>query len=110
MKIDFKGIFEAIKNKHFSSKEVKQMVKAHSEDRLAICRQCPHNSRVTPKLADAVRPDEYCMACGCNLDYKTSCLSCQCPLPVPKWEAVVSLEEEEEIKIKANGQQESSGN
>lgn len=100
MKIDFKGILEAVKNKHFSSKELRAKVKEVSEERLAICKGCPFYSENNLAAKSAARFDIYCLACGCNLDYKTSCLSCACPLPQPKWEALVNDVENTEIQGK----------
>ncbi len=43
-----------------------------------------------------MRPDAHCTKCGCTLSAKTKCLSCACPLN--KWAAIVSQEDEEQMK------------
>jgi hypothetical protein len=56
--------------------------------RIEICDSC--DSKLT-------QPYIHCVECGCNLDAKTSCLTCECPKQ--KWLAVVNtIEEEEELK------------
>ena len=47
-----------------------------------------------------MRPDAYCLDCGCNLDAKSKCLSCSCPKN--KWVAVVNdYDEEQSLKKEA---------
>ena len=46
----------------------------------------------------SIRPDEHCTKCSCTLSAKTACLSCECPLMVPKWKAVLTEDEEEILK------------
>jgi hypothetical protein len=50
-----------------------------------------------------LRPDAHCTHCGCTLSAKTKCLSCSCPINM--WEALMTLEEEQEMlkTIKKNG-------
>jgi len=75
------------------------MILKVSEERLLICRGCPYNSKVAEKQGtyNGVRPDEHCLKCGCPLISKTKCLSCLCPLEQPKWQALVTKEEDTEI-------------
>lgn len=103
MKIDLKGIFEAVKNKHFSTGEFRKLVEDTSKERLEICRACPYNSKVSPHLASNLRFDEHCLHCGCNLEYKTKCLSCQCPLSPPKWGPVMNDKEEKQLNEEVHG-------
>jgi hypothetical protein len=63
---------------------------------LNICYECPFHSR----HHNTIRPDDHCTNCGCTLSAKTKCLSCSCP--IEKWQALLSPEQEEEIK-KKNG-------
>ena len=60
---------------------------------MEICNNCPHHSKHhnTP-----LRPDAHCTHCGCTLSAKTKCLSCACP--IGKWEALLTEQQEEEIK------------
>lgn len=76
----------------FPPKEMKALIKRVSEERLAICNECEHHS----KNKKTLRPDDHCTHCGCTLSAKTKCLSCSCPLE--KWVALVSSDEEEQIK------------
>jgi hypothetical protein len=59
---------------------------------MTICRKCEHDSINCFSL----RPDEHCILCGCTLSAKTKCLSCECELH--KWEAIITSEQEEEMK------------
>lgn len=61
---------------------------------MSICFDCPMHSR----HHSAMRPDDHCTECGCTLSAKTKCLSCACPLN--KWEAIVTSEQEKEMKKK----------
>ncbi len=87
MKIDWRGIREGIINNIFRSEKIAE-VKNH---RLAICNTCPKHS----KYHSTIRPDAHCTECGCNLDTKTACMSCQCPLS--KWMALMTTEEEDKL-------------
>jgi hypothetical protein len=75
------------------------MIKSVSVERLSICDGCPQHS----KHFKTIRPDAHCTNCGCTLSAKTKCLSCACPLN--KWAAIVSQEDEEQMKktIKDDG-------
>lgn len=57
-----------------------------------MCSLCENNSKFHKNF---LRPDEYCILCGCTLTAKTKCLSCCCD--VHKWEAVVTEQQEEEM-------------
>ena len=66
-----------------------------SNERMRICKQCEFHS-ANRKDYKTIRPDAHCTHCGCTLSAKTKCLSCECPLQ--KWIAVVTQEQEEQIK------------
>lgn len=91
MKIDFKGLMEGVKNSVFINQEVEKV----AAERIAICRACPLNSKNVKNIG---RLDEYCTDCGCNLHFKTRCLSCSCPKD--KWVAILSDKEDEELQQK----------
>ena len=77
--------------------EMKQQIKAVANERMAICETCDFHS----KHHKTLRPDAHCTDCGCTLSAKVSCLSCSCELNVPKWEAVLTDQQEmllEELK------------
>lgn len=96
--INFSQIYEGWRNKLVPPTDMKVLIHDVSEERLSICSKCPLHSKFhsTP-----LRPDNHCTDCGCNLDAKTSCLSCSCPQN--KWGAVVpSPEEEDQLKKDVN--------
>lgn len=89
----FSEIYEGYKNLLIPSSEMKGTIKQVSEERLNICNNCPHHSK---HHSTPLRFDAHCVQCGCNLDAKSSCLSCSCP--ENKWVAVMSNPEEEDLK------------
>jgi len=68
----------------FPNKEIKML----SKERLSICKGCIFNS-----TKGKITMLSYCLQCKCNLKAKASCTFCKCPLPTPKWDAQVSMEE-----------------
>lgn len=96
MKINIAQIIEGWRNKLIPPARIKELIEEVSKERIDICNFCTFHSanRMNYKT---IRPDAHCTICGCTLSAKTKCLSCNCPLTPPKWEAVVSKEEEEEI-------------
>jgi hypothetical protein len=65
------------------------------------CQGCEFNSTLAKQKGyQTLRPDEFCTACGCNLEAKTKCFSCDCPLG--HWKAFASNQEWEQIKAEAN--------
>ena len=52
-----------------------------------------------------LRPDEHCTNCGCNLDAKRKCLSCECP--VKKWTALLSSDERDQLTEELDGKADS---
>lgn len=80
MKIDFKGILEGAWNTVF----VKESIEKVHDERMMICGSCEHKTA-----------KKTCGICGCFLEVKTRCLSCECP--IKKWEAVASQKEDIEI-------------
>ena len=89
--IDFEKIYEGWRNHLFPPAYLKEIIKKVSDERLLICSTCEHNS----KFHKTFRPDEHCTICECTLIAKTKCLSSEFPDEPPRWEAVVSEEEEE---------------
>jgi hypothetical protein len=98
MKINFAQIWEGWKNYLIPSEELKEHIAEISKERLMICETCEYNS----KFHTSIRPDEHCKYCGCTLSAKTACLSCQCPLPIPKWKAELTDDEEIFLKTRDN--------
>jgi hypothetical protein len=90
MKFDWKHIFEGWRNHLIPPEDLKQMIQDTHIERMSICNGCQWNSKNAKKRGPA-----RCMECGCPLVAKTKCLSCYCELEFPKWEAVLTEEQEE---------------
>ena len=97
MKINFLQVFEGWRNHLIPPAHLKKAIKQVSYERLLICRECEFNS-INVKNKWTIRKDEHCTDCGCTLSAKTKCLSCHCELPVPKWNALLTKEQEQLIK------------
>ena len=82
--LNFKQIYEGWRNKIVPPAELRDTIQQVSAERIAICNSCVFHSKNhdTP-----LRPDDHCTNCGCNLDAKTKCLSCDCP--IRKWTSVI---------------------
>lgn len=90
-------IAEGIKNKIFTNSDVEEVY----HERLAICKGCQKfDSEGTNCTVPKTNP--CCGECGCSLALKLRSLASACPLENPKWEAVVSQEEAQEIKKVVN--------
>ncbi len=81
-------IAEGLRNKIIPPKDLKGIIDTVSKYRTQICESCEHHSKYhdTP-----LRPDDHCTDCTCNVSIKTKCLSCRCPLDIPKWVEVHTL-------------------
>jgi hypothetical protein len=97
-------IYEGWRNKLLPPAALRELIQTTSLERILICNECPLHSRHhnTP-----IRPDDHCTDCGCNLDAKTKCLSCDCPKG--KWMGLVSLKEEQKM-LKGYGKEEQQNN
>lgn len=91
-----KQILEGIKNNLFK--------KAHIEDiaseRMLICTECEHyDIKGEGCLVFGTAPccNKLTGGCGCSLSLKTRSLSSACPLSSPKWEAILTDEEEDRL-------------
>lgn len=94
-------IIEGWRNHLIPPKDLKEVIKKVSEERLEICSTCPKQSENAK--ADGyktIRIDLHCTACGCPLASKTKSLSSKCPLG--KWEAITTDEERFEIERQIN--------
>lgn len=94
MKINLEQIWEGWRNNLIPPERLKEIIKKVSRQRRRICDSCEYNS----KNHNTIRFDIHCTECGCTLSAKTKCLSCCCPLTPPKWDAVLTDEQEEEMK------------
>ena len=90
--LNFSQILEGWRNNIIPPAHLKDLIENTAKERIAICEQCPHHS----SKHKTMRPDAHCVECGCTLAAKTKCLSCSCPFN--KWVALVTQEEEENIK------------
>jgi uncharacterized paraquat-inducible protein A len=88
-------IYEGWRNNLVPPKELKGLIKKTSEERMKICENCHYHSD-NRKDYSSIRLDKHCTNCGCTLSAKTKCLSCSCP--INNWTAVLTQEQEEEIK------------
>jgi hypothetical protein len=93
-------ILEGIKNSIFKREDVE----AIAAERLAICELCTVYDADGKEgcMVSGTGPccDQTKGGCGCSLGFKTRSLSSSCPLDPPKWEAVMSWEEENQLNQK----------
>jgi hypothetical protein len=90
MRFDWQHIWEGWRNHLIPPAEIKEFIISTSLERLEICRSCEWNSKNAGK-----KGPERCLDCGCPLIAKTKCLSCYCELKSPKWDAVLTEEQDE---------------
>lgn len=94
-----KQILEGIKNNIFKKEHVEEI----AFQRLLICTECDHydiSGEGCLVIGTAPCCNKNTGGCGCSLSLKTRSLSSACPLTVPKWEAVLTEEEENKLNIK----------
>jgi hypothetical protein len=98
--MNFSQIYEGWRNNLFPPSHIKELIRETAERRINICLACPHHSKnhKTP-----LRPDDHCTHCGCTLAAKTKCLSCSCPLD--RWMALMTEDEEENVKNILDGKE-----
>ena len=87
-----KQIAEGIKNNIFKQDHIEAL----AEERMDICNKCPHLDREGTKC-EVPGTQPCCGICGCSLALKTRALSSSCPDDKPKWNAVVTEEQEDQI-------------
>jgi len=106
--MNFKEIYEGWKNDILPSEKLRELIQHTSEERLDICKGCiAYDEKgegcalplTAPCCNKHVKIDG-AQGCGCPLQKKTKCLSCECP--AKKWMAVTTLEQEEFINNKLN--------
>lgn len=93
-----KHIFEGIKNNIFK----KEHIEVIAAERMAICKKCPAIDLIGDNcLVAGLQP--CCKFCGCTLAFKTRDLSSSCGNEeAPLWKAILTDEENEEMKTKLN--------
>jgi len=100
--MSIKQIFEGWRNHLLPSQYLEEKITQVSDERLAICRQCPFNSNNAKAdgTYHSLRRDEHCIDCGCPLITKTKCLTCECPQH--KWGPELTPEQEKIINDETN--------
>lgn len=98
-KITFKDI---VKSKYFRDKEKTSW----NQKRLDICNSCPFNSKNREKLTLKEKAmvtvnggADTCLACGCEIEAKTSLKHAKCPLTPPKWDVVRTIAKTAALEI-----------
>ena len=84
-----KQILEGIKNRIIKNNFVENV----SAKRMTICNSC--EDKGTKCVVPGTGP--CCNICGCSLALKTRSLSTNCPAEKPKWNMVLTQEEEDEL-------------
>lgn len=99
---------EGWRNDILPPSKMKEAILQMSEERLSICRDCPHDS-LNKGISHLVK-GEHCTLCGCPLAKKTKSPTSQCPLSPPKWESYMNLGEYEKLNKQndENGKKDSS--
>ena len=91
-------ILEGVKNTIFK----KDHIEFIASERMKICEACPLIDREGSKcMVPGTAP--CCGACGCKLAFKTRSLSSECAHPdKPKWEAILTDEEQDKLYEEIN--------
>jgi len=89
-------ILEGLKNKLFK----KEHVEAVAKERTDICLKCPYYDPLGKSKKATIKGTPSCSICGCTIELKTRCLSCECP--VKKWLKVTGEKLEDKIKEQIN--------
>lgn len=97
MKINVLGILEGVRNSVIPPEKLKDEIEETFKERYEICRNCPEAS-FNKYPGKTFMRGEHCTKCGCKLALKLRCLSCNCPLPTPKWTQHITKEQDDEVK------------
>lgn len=91
-------IKEGLINKMFKKEHVEEIY----NERLSLCKTCPHfDSKGDDCYVSGTQP--CCGICGCSLSLKLRSLSSACADEInPKWDAVLTTEEEDELNEQIN--------
>ena len=82
-----------------------------AQRRLEICKQdkCGYYDATGTHQSLVMKGKPGCTACGCTIDYKVHCFSCDCSLKqkdlTPLWEAIITEEQDNKIREEAYQQQ-----
>lgn len=94
-------ILEGITNSIFKKEHVEEI----AQQRMQICKKCAlYTVKNEGCMVAGTTPccDQTKGGCGCSLDFKTRSLSSACPLPTPKWRAILTEEEEDKLNQTLN--------
>jgi hypothetical protein len=94
-----KQIAEGIKNNIFRQDHVE----AIAEERMKSCKTCAFLDK-EGNDCDVPGTQPCCGICGCSLALKLRSLSTSCPDNKPKWFALVTEEQEDQINYQINNQ------
>lgn len=92
-------IMEGIANSIFKKEHIEEI----AQQRMQICQMCAlYDVQGDGCFVKGTQPccNEKLGGCGCSLSLKTRALSSACPLIPPKWEAILSEEEEDKLNEK----------
>ena len=81
----------------------KEHVEIIANDRMEICKRCTfYDDKGTGCEVPGTAPccNKKLGGCGCSLNLKTRSLSSECPLPVPKWNKILTEKEEDDFNSK----------
>ena len=106
--MNFLEVFEGWRNDILPPERLKDLIIQVSKERLAICKECIAYDETgegcsipgtSPCCNKHVKIEDV-FGCGCPLQKKTKCLSCECP--AKKWVAISTQEQEELINKRLN--------
>lgn len=92
-------ILEGIKNSVFKRADVEEV----AMERMSICKDCDlYDFKGEGCMVSGTGPccNKLKGGCGCSLGFKTRSLSSSCPATTPKWEAVMTQQEEDALNAK----------
>ena len=92
-----KQIAEGIKNNIFKQEHIEAL----AAQRLKICKECSFFDTIGTNC-EVPGTQPCCSICGCSMAFKSRSLSSACPHNKPKWLAVTTQDEEDEINYQIN--------
>jgi hypothetical protein len=75
-----KHLIQGWRNNILPPADQAELINQIHQKRMKECNRCEKHSK---NHSTPFRPDDHCVECGCNLNAKTKCLECECPLK--KW-------------------------
>lgn len=87
--MNLRHLIQGWRNNILPPEEQKELINQVSQFRMNKCNNCEFHSK---NHSTPLRPDDHCIECGCNLQAKTKCLDCDCP--IKKWLRIEKLSKE----------------